>query len=78
MQSLTIQIFMVVGGRGSAWGPIVGTSVLMTLSEMLRGSKEYLPLVYGAILIPVILFYPRGLVGLPHSISQWVARRRQR
>ena len=78
MQSLTIQIFMVVGGRGSAWGPIVGTTVLMTISEMLRGSKEYLPLVYGVILIPVILFYPRGLVGLPQSISQWVARRRQR
>jgi branched-chain amino acid transport system permease protein len=78
MQSLTIQIFMVVGGRGSAWGPIVGTTVLMTISEMLRGSKEYLPLVYGAILIPVILFYPRGLVGLPHSISRWVARLRQR
>jgi branched-chain amino acid transport system permease protein len=78
MQSLTIQIFMVVGGRGSAWGPIVGTTVLMTISELLRGSKEYLPLVYGVLLIPVILFYPRGLVGLPHSISQWVARRRQR
>jgi len=77
MQSLTIQIFMVVGGRGSPWGPIVGTSVLMTISELLRGSKEYLPLVYGAVLIPVILFYPRGLVGLPHSISQWFARRRQ-
>ncbi len=78
MQSLTIQIFMVVGGRGSAWGPIVGTTVLMSISEMLRGSKEYLPLVYGAILIPVILFYPRGLVGIPQSMTQWVARRRQR
>lgn len=78
MQSLTVQIFMVVGGRGSAWGPIVGTTVLMFISEMLRGSKEYLPLIYGAILIPVILFYPRGLVGLPHSISQWFERLRQK
>jgi branched-chain amino acid transport system permease protein len=77
MQSLTIQIFMVVGGRGSPWGPIVGTVVLMALSEILRPTKEVLPLVYGAILIPVILFYPRGLVGLPHSISQWYARRGQ-
>jgi branched-chain amino acid transport system permease protein len=75
MQSLTIQIFMVVGGRGSPWGPIVGTVVLMALSEILRPTKEILPLVYGAILIPVILFYPRGLVGLPQSISHWWARR---
>jgi branched-chain amino acid transport system permease protein len=77
MQSLTIQIFMVVGGRGSPWGPIVGTVVLMALSEILRPTKEILPLVYGAILIPVILFYPRGLVGLPLSISRWWARRSQ-
>jgi branched-chain amino acid transport system permease protein len=77
MQSLTIQIFMVVGGRGSPWGPIIGTVVLMALSEILRPTKEILPLVYGAILIPVILFYPRGLVGLPQSISQWFARRGQ-
>ncbi len=77
MQSLTIQIFMVVGGRGSPWGPIVGTVVLMALSEVLRPTKEVLPLVYGAILIPIILFYPRGLVGLPQSISGWFGRRGQ-
>jgi branched-chain amino acid transport system permease protein len=77
MQSLTIQIFMVVGGRGSPWGPIVGTVVLMAISEILRPTKEVLPLVYGAILIPVILFYPRGIVGFPHSISQWWSRRGQ-
>lgn len=77
MRSLTIQIFMVVGGRGSPWGPIVGTVVLMAISEILRPTKEILPLVYGAILIPVILFYPRGLVGLPQAISQWWARRGQ-
>jgi len=39
MQSLTIQIFM-SWGRGSPWGPIVGTSVLMTISEMLRGARS--------------------------------------
>jgi branched-chain amino acid transport system permease protein len=75
MQSLTIQIFMIVGGRGSAWGPIVGTVVLMAIGEILRPTKEILPMVYGAILIPVILFFPRGVVGLPHAISEWWARR---
>ena len=77
MQSLTIQIFMIVGGRGSAWGPIVGTVVLMAIGEILRPTKEILPMVYGAILIPVILFFPRGVVGLPHAISDWWARRSQ-
>ncbi len=77
MQSLTIQIFLVVGGRASAWGPIVGTTVLMITSEVLRGCKEYLPLIYGGILITVIIFYPRGLVGLPSSIYRLAARLRQ-
>ena len=71
MQSLTIQVFMVVGGRGSIMGPLVGTVVLTAIGEVLRPMKEILPLVYGGILIPVILFFPRGLVGLPQAISKW-------
>lgn len=71
MQSMAIQIFMVVGGRGSPMGPLVGTIVLTGIGEALRPMKEILPLVYGGILVFVILFYPQGLIGLPLAISKW-------
>ncbi len=74
-QSFIILIFMVVGGQGSPVGPIVGTVLLSLLSEVLRSTKEILPLVYGAILVLMVMFCPGGIVELPRTISQWRSMR---
>lgn len=54
--------YVVFGGRRSVWGPVVGTAVLVALPEVARPLAEYRMLVYGALLIGVINFLPRGVV----------------
>ena len=58
-------IFMVVlGGAGSALGPLFGAAAFILLEELLSGFSIYWPLAFGLILILVVLFYPGGLDGL--------------
>lgn len=54
--------YVVLGGRQSVWGPVVGTAVLVALPEISRPLAEYRMLVYGLLLILVINFMPRGIV----------------
>jgi ABC-type branched-subunit amino acid transport system permease subunit len=67
--------FIVVGGLGSVLGSTVGAIVLTALPELLRGVKEYSEIVYGALLLAALLFFPKGLTGL---LDRWLLRPRQR
>jgi branched-chain amino acid transport system permease protein len=64
-------LYMVVGGEGSFFGPIIGTTLFMLLREFSRGLEEYWPLVCGALLILIIFFMPQGLIGLRDYITIW-------
>lgn len=67
--SINILIFMIVGGIGSFAGPIIGAISLTVVGELLRDFLKYLPLIYGAIVIVVVLLLPGGLVSLPRRIQ---------
>jgi branched-chain amino acid transport system permease protein len=71
-------VFAIVGGTGSFFGPIVGVSVLTAVKEALRGFNEFLPFIYGGILIIVVLFQPGGLIALPRRVSGWVQKLRRK
>ena len=43
-------------------GPVVGTAVLVALPGIARPLAEYRMLVYGALLVAVIAYLPRGIV----------------
>ena len=68
---------LVVGGMGTVSGPIVGTAVIMVVSEYLRDFDELRLVIVGAILLATIVLAPRGLVpaldGLRSRLSRWVA-----
>lgn len=64
-QSIYCLIFVIVGGTGSVLGPLLGSSFMILVPELLRGAKEYEPVVYAAILILVMFLLPGGLVTLP-------------
>ncbi len=59
--SIEILILAIVGGLGTIIGPIIGSSVLMLLSELLRGTQELQLIIYGAMLVFVIIFLPQGI-----------------
>lgn len=63
-QSLAIVAMVLLGGRGSMVGPIVGAFILTALPHVIDLGAELRIMVYGAILIGAILLLPNGIVGL--------------
>lgn len=56
-------IMVVIGGSGSVLGPVVGAVGLELLSEFLRVNfGSYNQLVFGAIIVLVVVFFPQGVV----------------
>jgi branched-chain amino acid transport system permease protein len=60
--SVTVIIMTVIGGIGTIYGAAAGGFLLTALGEVLRGFGPYRLLLFTAILLPVILFWPRGVV----------------
>lgn len=59
-----IAIVAMLGGAGTVLGPIVGSVVLETASEVFKNLfKEAHLLIYGILLVLVVLFLPQGIVG---------------
>jgi len=65
MWSIRFLLMVMVGGMQSLWGALLGT-VLMTFvgNEWLHIFADFEILAYGAILLVVALFLPKGLVSL--------------
>ena len=56
-------MYIVIGGMGTFWGPLIGTLFLVTLPEFLRMFQEFRLLILGALLIITITFLPDGIIG---------------
>ena len=55
---------VLIGGVGTIPGPIIGAFVLTIGVEAMRDIGEYRMLIYGALIVIVVMFMPRGLVAL--------------
>ena len=62
MFSILLLMMVVVGGTETIWGALLGAAVLTLLPEYLRGLEDFEVLAYGAILMAVLLFMPRGIL----------------
>ena len=56
-------IYVMIGGVGTIVGPIIGTLLIVTIPETLHIAAEFRLLLYGLILIVMIIYLPRGIVG---------------
>ena len=70
---VAILSYVVLGGRRSIWGPLVGTAVLIALPELARPLADYRTLVYGLIMVLVMGYLPRGVFD---SCAEYLHRRR--
>jgi branched-chain amino acid transport system permease protein len=65
--SIAILLGPIIGGAGTVFGPLLGAGILECLSEgtrsLLQAYSGVHLMVYGAILICVIIFLPRGVLG---------------
>jgi len=90
--AISVEILLpgVIGGMGTFWGPLVGSSILVLLGEFTSGFVRRPPAalsflqgrsgldlaLYGALLIGIIMFLPRGVYGtLEH---RWTVRKERR
>lgn len=70
-QSLTLLVFLAVGGTRWWFGPVLGTLALGALPELLRFSSDLRFVLYGVLLAVVMVLRPSGLlprVRLPASL----------
>jgi branched-chain amino acid transport system permease protein len=59
-----IAIVAMLGGAGTLLGPLAGSAVLETASELFKNIfEEAHLLIYGVLLVVVVLFLPEGIVG---------------
>jgi branched-chain amino acid transport system permease protein len=69
----------IIGGVGSVFGPLFGALLVKSLGEgakLVTGDAPGLDLmIYGAVLIVVIRFAPRGIVGALAALRHRIARR---
>jgi branched-chain amino acid transport system permease protein len=63
LRSIDFLIYVVLGGMGSMTGSILSAYVLTYLQEFLRFLQDYRLLIYPLILIFIMLFRPKGLLG---------------
>jgi branched-chain amino acid transport system permease protein len=73
--TVTMVIMVIVGGKGTFWGPIVGGLLFGILPEFLReiASPDVQWVIYGVAMIVVVFFLPQGIVP---AVANWWRERR--
>ncbi|WP_111493296.1 branched-chain amino acid ABC transporter permease [Marinobacter bohaiensis] len=66
--------YLLVGGIGTLSGPLVGTLGIVWLTQSLQFLEEYRMILFGPLLVILVIFFPRGIVG---SFLGWLHRRAQ-
>ncbi len=72
--TLYLLVWVVFGGSHSFSGPIIGVVFLTFLAELLRPLAEWVPMIFGAIIILALIFLPEGLESLPRKIKPYLWR----
>ncbi len=84
-QSISLVLMPTIGGIGTIWGPVLGAIVYTVIQDRLQTARLLLfgqtidlvrfnLLLYGGLLVLIILFEPKGIVGLIGRIARAVRR----
>jgi branched-chain amino acid transport system permease protein len=57
-------IMAVLGGMRSFWGPLIGAGIFVVLQDYVSSHTENWMSVVGLVFVLVVLFFPRGILGL--------------
>jgi branched-chain amino acid transport system permease protein len=63
MPSIFVLVMLVFGGLGTIRGAVFGACLLTALPELIRFVQDYRSMVYGIVLVLLMLYEPRGLLG---------------
>jgi len=68
-RSIQLVVMVVFGGIGRIYGALIGAILLTILPQFLTSFEDYQTLIYGAIIIFVMMFMPKGIVSLFDKIG---------
>ncbi|RAP77309.1 branched-chain amino acid ABC transporter permease [Paenibacillus montanisoli] len=74
LKSFDILIFVVLGGLGSLSGAVIAAILMTVVSTYLQGYPETRMIIYSVVLIIVMLYRPKGLMGtneITSYFSKW-------
>jgi len=63
-------IYLLLGGAATLAGPIIGAFVIPVIMEYLQFLAEYRLIIFGVLLIVVIIYFPRGVMGAVNNLRQ--------
>lgn len=63
-QSGNLVFMAVLGGSGAFAGPVVGGLAFVLLQDTVMSATQYWRFVMGAVLVLIVIFFPRGIAGL--------------
>jgi branched-chain amino acid transport system permease protein len=62
--SVDAVIWTLIGGAGSVAGPAIGAALVLAFTHIVSGWIVYTQIPVGILLVLIVLFFPRGLVGV--------------
>jgi branched-chain amino acid transport system permease protein len=68
-------LMTVLGGSGIFFGPLFGAAIFFGLEQLITDLTENWMIFLGLILIPVVIYFPRGILG---SLIYWMRTRTKR
>ncbi len=69
--STTIVLWVVLGGRGTFFGPLIALAVLQAVNTKMQEVLPSLwPILVGLLLVFAMIFLPKGLISLPATIRE--------
>jgi branched-chain amino acid transport system permease protein len=60
--SIAIVLFVIFGGIGTFWGPVLGALILTILPELFRFLKDYYLFIYGLMFVALMIWRSQGLI----------------
>ena len=57
-------VWTIVGGAGTLFGPLVGTALFIVIREVVSTQWQHHALIVGTVAILIVIYAPRGVVGL--------------
>jgi branched-chain amino acid transport system permease protein len=76
--SKTVEIMAIsyIGGRGTIWGSLLSAMIMIPLMEYAKDLMEFRLIIYGALMILVMILYPKGSVGICEKVLTIIKSRR--
>jgi ABC-type branched-subunit amino acid transport system ATPase component/ABC-type branched-subunit amino acid transport system permease subunit len=72
--SVQLVLSMLIGGKATLWGPVIGAFLIEWLNEMANndwGGGNTRLFLFGGLLVAVVIFVPKGILPAIESLLSW-------